>query len=509
MESELDLPADDASPAEGTTCATAIDLTGLTSWSGSFSDFADLWDGTTGCRTASGPEAWFTITVPDGNRLTLSEESTSDTVLHLVSSCTTTVCEWSSDEPEVFDVYNDTGGTVEYIFAVERYYSGTTGPIQLLISSEPPAAGFDCENAVDVTSLTTWSGSYTDYADLWDGSTGCLAANGPEVWFTAVVAPGHRFTLEEISSSDVVVHRVSGCGTTTCSFSSDMTEKFDYYNDTAGSVTLFIVVERYYSGSSGPVQVNVRNGPPAGGYTCNEAVDVTSIASWSGSYVDYSDLWDGSTGCLTANGPEVWFTAVVAPGHRFVLEEISTTDVVLHRVSGCGTTTCSFSSDTTEKFDYYNDTAGNVTLFIVVERYYSGSSGNVQVSVSNGPPAEGYTCNEAVDVTSLTSWSGSYADYSDLWDGTTGCWSASGGEVWFTATVPNGNTFAFDEISTTDVVLHRVSGCGTTTCSWSSDTPERFSLTNTTGAAVQVTLVVERYWSGSTGPIQVNVSNLP
>ena len=384
-EADLDVPVDDTSPAEGTTCDTAIDLTGLTSWSGSFSDFSDLWDGTTGCRPAMGAEAWFTVTVPDGNRLTLSEESTTDTVLHLVSSCTTTVCTWSSDDPEVFDIYNDTGGTVIYTFAVERYYSGATGPLQLSISNEAPAAGFDCENAIDVTSLTTWSGSYADYADLWDGTTGCLSASGAEVWFTAVVAPGHRFTLEEISTTDRVLHRVSGCGTAVCSWSSDLTEKFDYYNDTAGSVTLFIVVERYYSGSSGPVQV----------------------------------------------------------------------------------------------------------------------------SVSNGPPAEGYTCNEAVDVTSLTSWSGNYADYSDLWHGTTGCWSASGAEVWFTATVPDGNTFAFDEISVTEVVLHQVSGCGTTTCSWSSDTPERFSLTNATGSAVQVILVVERYWSGATGPIQVNVSNLP
>jgi hypothetical protein len=59
------------------------------------------------------------------------------------------------------------------------------------------------------------------------------------------------------------------------------------------------------------------------------------------------------------------------------------------------------------------------------------------------------------------------------------------------------------------VVLHRVSGCGTTVCSWSSDINERFSLANTTGSAVQIYLVVERYYSGATGPIQVNVSNLP
>jgi hypothetical protein len=384
-EADLDVPADDSPPAEGTTCVAAIDLTGLTSWTGSFSDFADLWDGGTGCRTALGAEAWFRVTVPDGNRLTLSEISTTDTVLHLVGSCTTTVCAWSSDEPEVFDVYNDTGGAVDYIFAVERYYSGATGPLQLSISNEAPDLGFDCDHPVDVTSLTSWSGSYADYADLWDGTSGCLTASGPEVWFTATVAPGNRFVLEEISSTDVVLHRVSGCGTTACSWSSDTTEKLDFYNDTAGSVTLLVVVERYYSGSSGPVQVSVSNGPPAEGYTCGGAVDVTSVTSWSGSYTSYADMWDGTTGCLSASGAEVWFTATVPDGNTFALDEISSTDVVLHRVSGCGTTVCSWSSDINERFSLANTTGSAVQIYLVVERYYSGATGPIQVNVSNLP----------------------------------------------------------------------------------------------------------------------------
>jgi hypothetical protein len=520
MDPDIDTPVDPApdldavdAPDEtpvspGDTCDTAIDLSSLAVWSGSFSDYGNGWSGGWSCMSAYGRDIWFTAVVRDGHRFTMEEVTSTDVVIHRLDSCTASDCEWSSDEPEKFDFFNDTGGDVSLLFVVEAYWSSTTGSLQLDISNDVPPAGFDCRSPVDLTSTTTWTGSYEDYADLWDGGSGCMYASGAEAWFTAEVQPGHRFIMEQTSTTDVVIHRLDSCTSTVCSWSGDEPERFEYFNDTGSAVTLLFAVERYYSGSTGSLQLEITNSAPAEGFSCDAPVDVTSLTSWSGSYTDYADLWDGGSGCMYASGAEVWFTAVVQPGHCFFLEQTSTTDVVIHRVDSCSSTDCSYSSDTPEEIGLYNDTGGTVTLLLVVERYYSGSTGSIQVEVSNGPPPEGYTCEDAVDATSLSSWSGNFSDYADLWDGGSGCLYASGPEIWFTAVVAAGDTFTLENTSWTDVVLHRVGGCGESTCSWSSDYTEHFSYTNTSGAPETVFLIVEKY-SGSTGDVTLDITNGP
>jgi hypothetical protein len=197
----------------------------------------------------------------------------------------------------------------------------------------------------------------------------------------------------------------------------------------------------------------------------------------------------------------------VPDGRRLLFEEVSDTDAVLHRVDACGTTRCQDSSDLDEQLWYYNDTGSSVTLTFAVEGYYTSETGPIALNVIRDLPPPGFTCATAVDASSLSSWSASYHEYSDVWEGDSGCRYAGGPEVWFTATVPSGNTFTLRETSSTDVVIHRVASCPSTTCLWSSDTPETFTYSNTSGSSVVLHLVVERYFSGSEDPVVVSITN--
>jgi len=370
-----------------------------------------------------------------------------------------------------------------------------------------PVQGCSCAHPVDLTITPSWSGSFSDYMDLFEGGTDCRYAGGPEIWFRATSHDGLRFLLQETSPTDVVMHMVESCADPMCLRSTDDPDQLAYFNGTGGDVTMLIVVEGYYSTETGPVRLTAAEGETGQGDECTDAVDLGAADSWSGTLYDYTDLWDGGTGCWSANGPEAWFNVTVQSGQRLLFEEVSDTDVVLHRVDACGTTRCLDSSDLDEQLWYTNETGGGVTLTFVVEGYYSSEDGPLALHIVRELPPQGSTCTSAVDVSSLSSWSGSYHDYSDVWEGESGCRYANGPEVWFTATVPGGNTFTLRETSSTDVVIHRVSSCASASCLWSSDTPETFTYSNSSSSSVVLYLAVERYFSGSEGPIAVSVTN--
>ncbi len=504
-----DTGIDEIPTGPGTTCADPIDVTGLTSWTGDLGMYGNLWIGASGCPGASGREIWFEASVPANFTFTISEITTTNVAIEFVSSCLLATCSAYALSPETLSWFNGTGSTATILVAVEGEYAATTGAVGLDIGLSPAPEGYTCSSAVDVSSLSSWTGSFTDYGNLWSRGTGCLSASGPEAWFQATVPAGNRFSLAEVSSSDVVVHVLTSCSATSCSMSRDTPESVEYINSSGSPVTLWFVVEGYYAGSAGPIDLDFTNAPPPEGSSCTNPVDVTSVTSWSGTFTDYRDSWDGGTGCGYASGAEVWFMATVEDGHVFSITETTGTDVVLHRIGTCPSTTCTAYSDEPEKLEYFNTTGAPLTLFVVVERYSTGATGSVAVTVTNGPPPAGTTCSGAVDVSASGTWTGSFVDYRDLWDGTTGCGYASGPELWFFATIPAGNLLTFEETSSTDVVLQILTACPATTCMDYTDTPEGLELLNNTGGSTTLWIAVEKYYSGSTGSWAVETGNAP
>jgi hypothetical protein len=473
-------PDDDGDPASETVTDTGMD-----------SDLDPDADPATDTYTDIGPDTTFDT----------STDTTTDTPL---DTGTDTGVDTGTDT--VGDTGTDTGFDTGVDTGID---TGTDTGIDPGGEELPTLPGTTCDDAIDVTSLSTWSGSLGDYADLWSGGTGCGYASGREVWFSAGVSAGDKFTIEETSFTDVVLQNLSSCASTSCLDNADSPESMEYFNDTGSGTIVYYAVEAYSSSSTGTVTVEFTNAPPIAGYTCDDPVDVTSLSTWSGDFDDHADLWSGGTGCGFASGKDMWFTATVAAGDLLTIEETSYTDVVIERVSSCASTSCLDYTDSPESMEYLNDSGSDVTLLLVVEAYYASETGSVSLELTNTIPAAGYTCDNPVDATALSTWTGDFADYATLWSGGTGCGSATGPQVWFTASVADGHTFEIGETGTVDVVIQHVESCPSSVCLDYTDTPEILSYTNSTGSPVDVWFVVEKYASGSSGSLTMEFSNAP
>jgi hypothetical protein len=245
------------------------------------------------------------------------------------------------------------------------------------------------------------------------------------------------------------------------------------------------------------------------GYVCDGAVDMSAGGTWTGSYADYDDLWDGTTGCGSASGPEAWFVATIPAGNVFTISETSTTDVVLQAALSCPTTTCWDYTDTPEAFEIYNDTGAPATMWFAVEKYYSGSTGALTLTTSNVPAPAGLACDVAIDISAAGSWTGNFSTYEDYSDRSSGCGWATGREIWFTATVPAGGSHTIAETSISDVVLQSLSSCAATTCLGYADSPETLTTTNSTGAARTYWFVVEQYSLSASGAVNLTITTTP
>jgi hypothetical protein len=179
---------------------------------------------------------------------------------------------------------------------------------------------------------------------------------------------------------------VASCGTTSCSWYSDSPEQFSFLNAGTAAVQVHLVVEGYYSTTTGTVTVTVTNAPAPAGMTCTNAIDLTSASSWTGNFSTYRDNWTRGTGCGYGTGPEVWFTATVAAGNRLtVTETTSGTDVVIHRLTACGTTSCAAYVDEPETMAWTNGGGSAATVWLNIERYSAGTTGAIALTVTNGP----------------------------------------------------------------------------------------------------------------------------
>ena len=502
-------PAGDDALAPGSVCGDPIDMTGVDSWTGSFASYSNLWTGGTGCGIAGGPEVWFSIVVPDGSIVELDEVTSTLTAIQQVSSCVSATCVSTATSPESLVWYNGTGIDATVLVAVEAVAVGSTDPVSIAVTIGPAPDGYGCRDPVDMSAGAVWTGSYADFANLWDGTTGCGSASGEEVWFEATVPSGNLFHISETTTTNVTIQKVTSCSSTTCDDYASSPERLDHYNASTSPVTLLYAVEAY-SPSTASITVEASSAPLTTGYDCAHALDVTASYSWTGSYGDYADLWDGSTGCGTANGQEVWFRAAIPDGDLFIIEETTSTNTTVQIVGSCPSVTCLGYETSPERYQLLNLTGATVTRYIVFESYSASSTDSITVTASIAPPPPGAECTSAIDATSGGTWSGTFAGYGDLWDGGTSCGYASepDPEVWFSGTVAPGSTFTISETTSSNVTVQRVASCGVTACLENATSPETIAFTNSTGSPTTVYFAIEGY-STSSDPWSVTVTNVP
>jgi hypothetical protein len=151
-----------------------------------------------------------------------------------------------------------------------------------------------------------------------------------------------------------------------------------------------------------------------------------------------------------------------------------------------------------------------VDVIVVVESYSSASTSSITVVSTSQPAPGGYACDVAIDASAGGTWTGSYADFDDLWSGSGSCGyvSSPDPEVWFTGTVAAGNTFTIEETTGTNVTVQQTASCVTTSCVDYATSPERIIYTNSSGSDETLYFAIERYGS-STGSWSVTVTNVP
>ncbi|MBW2277597.1 MAG: hypothetical protein JRF63_08915, partial [Deltaproteobacteria bacterium] len=93
----LNVEIDVHEASEGDFCNGAIDLTAVTlphTWNGDLADYTNGFNGlaANGCTEALGNDVWFAVTVPDGLTLTVKENTTATTALHVLDTCATVDC---------------------------------------------------------------------------------------------------------------------------------------------------------------------------------------------------------------------------------------------------------------------------------------------------------------------------------------------------------------------------------------------------------------------------------
>ncbi len=188
---------------------------------------------------------------------------------------------------------------------------------------------------------------------------------------------------------------------------------------------------------------------------CTGAISLTVGTSCS--YISGSTTSATQTfaGCIGNADDDVWYTFVAtATSHTVQVQSGASFDAVFQVYSGsCGGTSLicrdATGSGGLETYTLTGLTVGN-TYWIRVYHYYSGSgSGNFQICVTipASPPANDDPCN-AIPLTVGTSCS--YSTYTNA--GATastgvpapGCANYSGGDVWFTATVPSSGRLVID-----------------------------------------------------------------
>ncbi|MFO0598371.1 MAG: hypothetical protein U0228_23905 [Myxococcaceae bacterium] len=266
----------------GDTCATATLLSLPASVSHSLVGFSnDFVSGTVnGCRGTQGVDRMYRLSVPAGERLTVTITPAAgfDPTLSLVtgtaSACVGTgaLCAASADlgnagDPETL-TWTNTATTQATVYLVVEDYSatGTNQTYTLAVSSAPPTSGESCSNPIPAISGSSVSRSPASFLNDYEGAgTGCFTpSTGPDFVLSYTVPNNRSLTVTATPASGLDVSlslatSVAACGARTCVAGSNtgaagVAETIGWNNTTGSTQTLFVIVDAPTS-PSGTVSV--------------------------------------------------------------------------------------------------------------------------------------------------------------------------------------------------------------------------------------------------------------
>lgn len=271
-----DLGPPDMGPAtEGETCASATPILEGTVTAQSTMGFTNDYEGGMDCRGTAGLDRVYSITVPNGKRLTalVSSAEGSDMAVGVIALANCgdmpRTCLASSDaggdgqaDLGIWD--NDTGAPVVVAIIVDNYEEEDTGgTFDLTVTlSNPPATGDTCGTPTPiagtggVASPETLIGYANDYRSI--DSSSCISMAGVDHVYSISVPAGKILTASVAPfgvwdpSINVVVGPSSNCSADPieCQAGADGHDAGDpdtavYTNDTEEDQTVFIIIDSY------------------------------------------------------------------------------------------------------------------------------------------------------------------------------------------------------------------------------------------------------------------------
>lgn len=366
--------ADNASCATGTVITADIELTDEDIFLGGARPSGS------GCGFGSGSSTlYYAVTVPSGQRVTATADSSTDLVLFVQNACDDAGCTNSSDTPELVTVDNSTAFEETYYVGV-RGYSSATGTFDIDFVYETPIFATDdndtCATATELTTDITIVGADIEAGGPRPTGTGCGGGSGATALYYEVTVPvGQRALLTTDSSADLVVFSLDACSDTVCADSSDFPESMTVDNLMgAAPITALIGVRGYGAATTGTFDVSVRYVTPvvATNTTCATATAVTADVTFMDQATEFGGDRPTATGCGFGSGTESLYYSVTVPaGDQVVVQTSPTGDIVLYELAACGDAACVTATDSfPETLTFNNSTAAEETHVFGVRPYF-------------------------------------------------------------------------------------------------------------------------------------------
>jgi hypothetical protein len=477
-------PATTCTPSNGTTVGAAYATNAANG-------------GTPTCALPGAPDVWFMFTAPAGGNVTITTGAgtITDSGMSLYSgSCgsfTQIACDDDSGPGTMSQITSTTltAGTT-YFIRVWAYESGTGTFTICVVDNSVACAAPANDDPCAATAVTVGTScTFTQYTNACATATagapapGCASYAGGDVWFTATVPASGSLTFD--SNTGVMTDGGMAIYSGTCGALTLIACDDD--NSTNGSMpiitqtgltpgaTIWIRFWEYGNNNNGTFSLCVWDpggacSAPANDDPCS-ATAITVGASCT--FTQYTNACATATagapapGCASYSGGDVWFTATVPASGALSFD--SNTGVVLDGGMAVYSGTC--GSLTLIDCDDDNSTNGampsltlggltpGATVWIRMWEY--GNNNNGTFSLCAWDPGAGCTVpandNPCTATAVTVGTSCTYTQYTNACATATagppapGCAGYSGGDVWFTATVPAGGELVFN--TNTGVIL--------------------------------------------------------
>ncbi len=544
-----DAGTDAGTVAAGDTCGAASSVT-TGSFHGTTVGASDDYqaDGT-GCSilATDGPDVVYKVTVPDGQRLTVTVTPDApadggleyDMALYFIegpaSACVSPVAclvdvDQSNTAAESAMWLNTTGAPKELFLVVDsnagNTYSANAGGFTLDVQLATPPADDVCAGAAPLTvggSLTNVS--FAGYGNDYHAGTNCKSGGGPDRVYALDVAPGQQLRVVATPSTglDLDLNLVADaplCGVT-CEVGVDEggsgdPETLAWTNANTASRKMLLIVGSFNSGA-GTFSLTTSVGPPPPGDTCASAPALDGGVLAGQSTAGANNDYDNGTNCVgNTSGPDQAYSLVVPGGKRatITVTPSASYNPSLNVVAGATPAVCTAVPlvcaagvddgyrGEVESLIVYNAGTTDQPYYALVD---GTSGGDFSIGVVIDSPPVGDFCGNATALTPGTLAGQDLAGFSPNYNGGTDCSAQLGADRAYTVVVDPGLRFSATVTPTTDggfdpvlnVVAAPATNCeaAARTCVTSADLgymndPESVAFLNSSATAQTYYLIV-------------------